>query len=67
MYQSYLLRIWCEGEGGEWRASLSNVGTGELNHFSNINSLFAHICQQVKIAWPQGVVTSTKSGQVKDY
>ena len=24
-YQSYLLRLWCEADGGEWRASLEDV------------------------------------------
>ena len=46
-YQSYMLRLWQEKEHGEWRASLSNVDTGELRYFPNITKLFAYLCKQV--------------------
>jgi hypothetical protein len=59
MYQSYLLRIWRENTNGEWRASLSNVGTGELRHFPNITSLLAFICTQVEHPWPENVLPTT--------
>ena len=39
-YQSFLLRLWCEVDGGEWRASLENVVTHECHNFPNITSLF---------------------------
>lgn len=52
MYHSYLLRIWRENASGEWRASLSNVLTGESRHFPNINALLAHICHQVEQPFP---------------
>jgi hypothetical protein len=42
-YQSYLLRLWCESDGDEWRASLENVVTHECHHFSSINALFEYL------------------------
>ncbi len=42
-YQSYLLRLWCEADGGEWRASLENVETCECHNFPNMSSLFAFL------------------------
>jgi hypothetical protein len=45
-YQSYLLRLWCEKDGGEWRASIENVATRECHNFSNMTSLFAFLCRQ---------------------
>ena len=31
---------------GEWRASISDIDTGELRHFPNITTLLAYICQK---------------------
>ena len=45
-YQSYLLRLWCEKDGGDWRASIENVGTRERQSFPNMTSLFAFLCGQ---------------------
>ena len=39
-YQSYLLRLWCEADNEEWRASLENVVTHECHNFPNMNALF---------------------------
>jgi hypothetical protein len=40
IYQSYLLRLWCEADGDEWRASLENVVTHECHNFPNMSALF---------------------------
>jgi hypothetical protein len=50
VYQSYLLRLWRDKRDGEWRASLSDVGTGELRHFPSIISLFAYLCKQLGLS-----------------
>ena len=39
-YQSFLLRLWCEKEGADWRASLENIVTHECHNFANLYSLF---------------------------
>jgi hypothetical protein len=38
--QSYLLRIWRDGEDGEWRAMLLTIPTQERHQFTSIESLF---------------------------
>ena len=40
VYQSYLLRLWCEKDGADWRATLENVTTHESHNFANLISLF---------------------------
>ncbi|HBY09357.1 MAG TPA: hypothetical protein DEH22_16840 [Chloroflexi bacterium] len=45
-YQSYIVRMWRENSMGEWRASISDIDTGELRHFPNITTLLAYICQK---------------------
>ncbi len=42
-YQSYLLRLWCEAEKGEWRATLEDVATSECHNFPNMAALFAFL------------------------
>lgn len=39
-YQSYLLRMWKDGENGEWRAFLLTIPTQERHHFANLEALF---------------------------
>lgn len=39
-YQSYLLRMWKNGEDGEWRALLLTIPTQERRHFANLQDLF---------------------------
>lgn len=41
--QSYLLRIWRDGEGGEWRATLLTIPTQERHHFTNMEGLFTFL------------------------
>ena len=38
--QSYLLRMWRDGEDGEWRAMLLTIPTQERHQFTSIESLF---------------------------
>lgn len=38
--QSYLLRIWRDGEDSEWRAMLLTIPTQERHQFTSIESLF---------------------------
>jgi hypothetical protein len=45
-YQSYLLRLWCEKDGADWRATLENVATHECHNFSNLISLFEFLHNQ---------------------
>ena len=42
-YQSYLLRLWQEGSGGEKRALLQEVMSGESHSFPSLESLFDHL------------------------
>ena len=38
--QSYLLRIWRDGEEGEWRATLLTIPTQERHQFTSMEGLF---------------------------
>ena len=46
-YQSYLLRMWKEGEPVGWRASLQNVSTQECHYFANMTNLLSFLYNQV--------------------
>jgi hypothetical protein len=35
-YRSYLLRLWRDGEGSQWRASLEDIASGQKQFFANI-------------------------------
>jgi hypothetical protein len=41
--QSYLLRIWRDGEEGEWRATLLTIPTQERHQFTSMEGLFNFI------------------------
>ena len=41
--QSYLLRIWRDGEEGEWRATLLTIPTQERHQFTSMEGLFKFI------------------------
>ncbi len=41
--QSYLLRIWRDGEDSEWRAMLLTIPTQERHQFTSIESLFNYL------------------------
>lgn len=38
--QSYLLRIWRDGEEGQWRATLLTIPTQERHQFTSMDGLF---------------------------
>lgn len=46
-YYSYLLRLWRvqAEEGGNWRASLETVGSGERRGFARLDKLFVYLEQ----------------------
>jgi len=48
IYQSYILRLWRESVDGEWRASLQNVTSGDVNNFGSLSDLFMFICQKTE-------------------
>ena len=45
-YQSYLLRLWRDGEGKARRAMLEHVDTHERHGFTDLESLCAFLCEQ---------------------
>jgi hypothetical protein len=49
-YIAYLVRLWQARHAGAlvWRASLEDPHTGELQGFSDIESLFAHLRKQAE-------------------
>ena len=49
-YLSYLLRIWRESQddGRRWRASLEDTANGEVEGFSDIESLIEGLRQRTK-------------------
>ncbi len=47
LYKSYLMRIWCDSQSGDWRATLQNVLTQEVIHFSTVELMFNYLCKQV--------------------
>ena len=74
-YQSYLLRLWCEAEKGEWRATVEDVATGECHNFPNMASLFAFLnCQTLPLdgelsiqEWAQHNSTETLTPAFYEY
>lgn len=42
-YHAGLLRLWREGAGGPWRASLQDAESGERLGFANLERLFAYL------------------------
>lgn len=43
IYQSYILRIWQEQPGGDWRSSLTDTRTQECTAFATLTELFAYL------------------------
>ena len=64
-YQSYLLRLWCETDNGEWRGSLENVVTHECHNFSSVDALFEflneHTGQQIFNLGPEKITIDRSS------
>jgi hypothetical protein len=42
-YHAGLLRLWREGAGGAWRASLQDAESGERLGFADLERLFAYL------------------------
>jgi hypothetical protein len=42
-YFSWLLRLWRDGPGSPWRASLYNPHSGEQRHFGTLSQLLAFL------------------------
>ena len=42
-YHAGLLRLWREGPGGAWRASLQDAESGERIGFADLERLFAYL------------------------
>jgi hypothetical protein len=42
-YHAGLLRLWRDGPGGPWRASLQDAESGERLGFANLEQLFAYL------------------------
>lgn len=48
IYQSYLLRVWCDEEGQLCRASLQSTTDKKVYHFGNIEALSTFLIKQMK-------------------
>jgi len=46
-YQAYLLRLWREGPGAPWRASLEPPGGEAAFRFGTVGALFAFLRDQL--------------------
>lgn len=47
-YRSYILRLWQEQEGGEWRSSIQDTLTKDCQAFGNLSELFAFLIQETE-------------------
>jgi hypothetical protein len=47
-YQAYLLRLWREGEGQAWRATLEDPHNGRRVSFASLAQLAAYLDQQTR-------------------
>jgi hypothetical protein len=47
-YRSYILRLWQEQEGGEWRSSVQDTLTKDCQAFANLSELFAYLIQETE-------------------
>jgi hypothetical protein len=60
--QSYLLRIWRDGEDGEWRAMLLTIPHQERHQFTSIESLFNFLEYRADHPVPKAPVIMSASG-----
>jgi len=51
-YLLYVLRLWCDGPGAPWRASLECARTGERRPFADLADLFAFLESETQGAQP---------------
>jgi hypothetical protein len=47
-YHAYLIRLWRDGPGGAWRASLAHVASGETQRFGSPQLLWAYLQAQLE-------------------
>jgi hypothetical protein len=47
-YHAGLLRLWRDGPGGPWRASLQDAESGERIGFADLDRLFAYLRRLTK-------------------
>jgi len=59
--QSYLLRIWRDGEDGEWRAMLLTIPNQERHQFTSIESLFNFLEYRADHPMPKAPVIMSAS------
>jgi hypothetical protein len=45
-YAAYLVRLWQDGQAGQWRASAQSVQTGEKTLFASLSELFMFLESQ---------------------
>jgi hypothetical protein len=60
-YLAYLLRLWRDGSGSTWRASLEDTSSGESKTFAEVRLLTAYLQYLTGEAPPDGPPT-TKPG-----
>jgi hypothetical protein len=48
-YQSYLLRLWCDGSSSCWRAALVDTSTGQTLRFADLERVFDFLREQVGV------------------
>ena len=58
-YHAGLLRLWREGRGGAWRASLQDAESGERIGFADLERLFAYLRQLISEAPDAGEMSAT--------
>ena len=49
-YHSYLVRIWRSGDEAYWRASITDVGTGESQTFVTVQAMFVYLHERLETA-----------------
>ncbi len=47
-YRSYLLRVWRDDPQRPWRASLQSTHDEQLQHFTHLDAMFAHLLAQLE-------------------
>jgi hypothetical protein len=45
-YAAYLVRLWQDGQAGQWRASAQSVRTGNITLFASLAELFVYLESQ---------------------
>lgn len=43
LYQAFILRVWCEGDGAGWRASIQKVGETKRTLFNSLEQLCVYL------------------------